>query len=56
MLTEIGEHGGIKNYLWEKEGVRHGVYIYKGNLTNKTVAEKFHMPYKAIDLLIAAHL
>jgi alanine dehydrogenase len=56
MLTEIGECGGIKNYLWEKEGVRNGVYIYKGNLTNKTVAEKFHMPYKAIDLLIAAHL
>lgn len=56
MLVEIGECGGIKNYLWEKEFVRHGVFLYKGNLTNKIIAEKFEMPYKEIDLLIAANI
>ena len=56
ILVDIGDYGGVKNYLWDKEGVRHGVYIYKGNLTNKHIGERFHMPYKEIDLLIAAHI
>jgi alanine dehydrogenase len=56
ILLDIAEYGGIKNYLWDREGVRHGVYIYKGNLTNKHISERFHIPYKEIDLLIAAHL
>lgn len=56
ILIDVGEYGGIKNYLWDKEGVRYGVYIYKGNLTNKHLGERFHIPYKEIDLLIAAHI
>ena len=56
ILLDIGEYGGIKNYLWDREGVRHGVYIYKGNLTNKNISERFHIAYKDLDLLIAAHL
>jgi alanine dehydrogenase len=56
ILLDIADYGGIKNYLWDREGVRHGVYIYKGNLTNKHISERFHIPYKEIDLLIAAHL
>ena len=56
ILLDIGEYGGIKNYLWDREGVRHGVYIYKGNLTNKNISERFHIAYKDLDLLIAAHI
>jgi len=56
ILLDIGEYGGIKNYLWDREGVRHGVYIYKGNLTNNNISERFHIPYKELDLLIAAHI
>jgi alanine dehydrogenase len=56
ILLDMGDAGGIKNYLWEREGVRHGVYIYKGNLTNKHIGERFGMAHKEIDLLIAAHL
>lgn len=56
MLADIGFFGGIKNYIWEHEGVRHGTYIYKGNLTNKHIAERFKIPYKELDLLIAAQL
>ena len=56
ILVDIGEYGGVKNYLWDKEGVRHGVYIYKGNLTNNHLGERFGIPYKEIDLLIAAHI
>lgn len=56
ILLDIGDYGGVKNYLWNMEGVRHGVYIYKGNLTNKHISERFGLPYKEIDLLIAAQL
>jgi alanine dehydrogenase len=56
ILLDIGDYGGIKNYLWDKEGVRFGVYIYKGNLTNKHIGERFHLPNKDIGLLIAAHI
>lgn len=54
VLLSIGEFGGIKNMLWENAGVRHGVYLYKGNLTNKYISEQFGISYKEIDLLIPA--
>ncbi|MEX0967801.1 MAG: alanine dehydrogenase [Bacteroidia bacterium] len=56
ILVSVGEAGGIKNYLWDKESVRHGVYVYKGNLTNRYIGEKFNISSKEIDLLIAANI
>lgn len=56
LLVELGSYGGIQDYLWSKIGVRYGTYIYKGNLTNKFLGEKFRIPHKEIDLLIAAHI
>lgn len=56
ILLDIGEAGGIKNMLWENTGVRNGVYIYQGHLTNKHLAARFTIPYKDLDLLVAAHL
>src|SRR5690606_34587581 len=38
VLLAIGEAGGIKNMLWEKSGLRSGVYAYQGHLTNKYIA------------------
>lgn len=56
VLLAIGEAGGIKNMLWENRGVRQGVYIYQGHLTNKHLAARLSIPYKDLDLLVAAHL
>lgn len=56
VLLAIGEAGGIKNMLWENRGVRKGVYIYQGHLTNKHLAARLSIPYKDLDLLVAAHL
>ena len=52
----MAEAGGFREYIWEKGGLRQGVYIYKGNLTNKHIASRFNTICKDIDLLIAAHL
>ena len=34
--------------------VRSGIYLYRGMLTNKYLAENFKLPYKDLGLLIAA--
>ena len=42
--------------LWEKSGVRSGVYVYQGHLTNKYLSDLFNLPYKELDLLVAARM
>jgi len=54
ILINIGEEGGVDNMLRRDSGVRNGVYIYNGTLTNQVLAEMFHLPYKDINLLMAA--
>jgi alanine dehydrogenase len=54
MLLEMGRVGGIEKMCRTNLGVRHGIYIYRGCVTNRVLAESFNMPYKDIDLLIAA--
>jgi alanine dehydrogenase len=53
ILISIGEIGGIDNYIKNSKSFRKGVYVYNGILTNSTLAEKFNLPYKEIDLLLA---
>jgi alanine dehydrogenase len=54
ILLEIGEAGGIKQYLKDDMGLRKGVYIYTGLLTNHFVGKRFGIQSKDIDLLLAA--
>jgi alanine dehydrogenase len=54
MLLEMGRVGGIEKMCRTNLGVRHGIYIYNGCVTNRVLAESFDMPYKDIDLLMAA--
>ena len=54
ILLDIGEQGGVEKMLKYNKGVRKGVYVYNGMLTNKYLGEIFELPYKEIDLLMAA--
>ncbi|TVR72270.1 MAG: alanine dehydrogenase [Marinilabiliales bacterium] len=54
LLLSIGESGGIKQSLLESPGLRKGVYIYNGLLTNSLIGNLFDIPSKDIDLLMAA--
>lgn len=54
ILVNIGEEGGVESMLRNDEGVRNGVYIYNGSVTNKDLAEMFKLPYKDINLIMAA--
>jgi len=54
MLLDMGQDGGLEKMMHNHAGIRHGVYMYKGILTSKTLGETFDLPYKNIDLLMAA--
>lgn len=54
ILLEMGEEGGIENFIRQHKGLRSGIYIYNGILTNKYLGETFNIPFKDLDLLITA--
>jgi len=53
-LLKTGEEGGIENLFRTDYGLRQGVYLYNGVLTNKYMGDYFHIPSQDIDLLMAA--
>ncbi|MBT9392506.1 alanine dehydrogenase [Hymenobacter sp. NST-14] len=53
ILQEISQHGGINEVLFTNEHFRSGVYVYKGSLTNASIARRFNMRYKELALMIA---
>jgi alanine dehydrogenase len=54
LLIEIGETGGIKQHLKDDAGIRNGVYIYNGILTNSYLGGLYNLPSRDINLLMAA--
>ncbi|MFQ5334709.1 MAG: alanine dehydrogenase [Flavobacteriales bacterium] len=54
ILLNIANKGGIDNVIKMNKGIRHGVYMYYGTLTNQFIGERFNIPYQDIDLLMAA--
>lgn len=52
ILVDIGDLGGLTNLIWNKVGIREGLYCYQGHLTNKDLAKMFGLPYKDLELLI----
>ncbi|MCB0734970.1 MAG: alanine dehydrogenase, partial [Bacteroidetes bacterium] len=55
LLIEVAEAGGLHPYLWQNDGLREGVYMYKGNLTNHALGDRFGLISKEIDFLIAGN-
>ncbi len=51
ILLSIGETGGMDEMLHLHRHVRKGLYLYKGNLTVKSIGEWFDLPYAESDLL-----
>jgi alanine dehydrogenase len=53
LIVGMGETGVEGKHLKDNVGLRHGVYIYNGILTNETLGRRFGIPSKDIDLLMA---
>ena len=55
IFVALGEVGGIENNLRCDLGFRNGLYVYNGILINKWIGERFSIPFKDIDLLLATY-
>lgn len=52
ILKNIGEMGGVQNYIKIEQGFRHGVYIFNGSLTSEVLGNTYDLPHKNLDLLL----
>jgi len=53
VILNMGDSGGESKHMKENLGLRNGVYIYTGILTNQTLGRRFGIASKDIDLLMA---
>lgn len=51
-LLDIAENGGIEHSIRLDKGLKCGVYMYHGILTNKSVGQWFDLPASDVNLLI----
>lgn len=51
VLLDMGEAGGFMDLLHQNKALRKGLYLYRGNLTSKSLGEWFDLPYAEPDLL-----
>ncbi len=54
ILIRAGETHNLQNLFSRDSGLRHGVYIYKGLLTNAYLSEVFKLKYTNLELLITS--
>ncbi|MEL7021303.1 MAG: alanine dehydrogenase, partial [Bacteroidota bacterium] len=56
ILLKAGSTGSIEYLLFNDAGLRHGVYTYKGCLTNNYLGKRFRIKFTDLDLLITSNL
>jgi len=54
MMLEMADQGGLNSMIRTHEGLRNGVYTYNGSVTNEYLAKTFDLPFKDLNLLLAA--
>lgn len=56
ILLKTNHVGSIEHMLFSHPGLRHGVYTYKGSLTNEYLGERFQIKSTNLELLITSGL
>lgn len=51
-LLQVAEDGGIETAIRRDNGMKNGVYLYHGILTNKAIGEWFNLPDSDINLIV----
>jgi alanine dehydrogenase len=54
IMQQCADLGGIEDIVLAKAGIRRGVYMYKGCVTNAPIAKRFNLKYTDLDLLLAS--
>jgi len=55
-ILRAAEEGGVEEMIFAHKWFMKGVYAYKGSLTNESVARKFKMKFRNIELLLAVRV
>ena len=53
-LLKLTSHETISDILWKNHSLRKGTYIFKSYVTKKILAELTDLPFREIDMLLAA--
>lgn len=53
ILQQCADTGGVEEVIHTRSGLRNGVYMYKGSVTNAPIARRFGFKYTDLDLLFA---
>jgi alanine dehydrogenase len=56
ILLQAGDTGSFESLIYLHTGLRHGIYTYKGCLTNEYLARRFGINYTALDLLLTSSI
>jgi len=56
LLLKAGDTGSIEDLLFNNHGLRHGVYTFKGSLTNEYLSKRFGLKFTDLDLLMTSNL
>jgi alanine dehydrogenase len=54
IMQQAADIGGVEGVIISKSGIRRGVYVYKGCITNAPIARRFGMKYTDLDLLLSS--
>ena len=54
ILLSMGEIGRFEDLIKRNLGLRHGVYLYNGALTSEILSEAYRLPFKDLDIMLAA--
>jgi alanine dehydrogenase len=54
IMVQCADMGGMEGLIHAKSGIRNGVYLYKGCVTNAPIAKRFNLKFTDLDLLLAA--
>ena len=54
LLLELGDDGGVESAARQNRLARSGIYLFGGVITHAEVARESGLPYKDLDLLLAA--
>ena len=54
IMQQAADMGGVEDIILAKSGIRRGVYMYKGCVTNAPIAKRFNFKYTDLDLLLAS--
>lgn len=56
IMQQCADMGGMDGIIQAKAGIRNGVYMYKGCVTNAHIAKRFNFKYTDLDLLLSSQM